>query len=48
MGYPGRENERAFPEALCELLGIPFADRAHFQHQSAVLLDLTKTAEEQG
>lgn len=32
---------------ICELLGVPYADRAQFQHQSAVLLDLTKTAEEQ-
>ncbi|WP_328610326.1 cytochrome P450 [Amycolatopsis sp. NBC_00345] len=32
---------------ICELLGVPYADRAQFQHQSAVLLDLTKTAQEQ-
>jgi len=32
---------------ICELLGVPHADRAQFQHQSAVLLDLTKTAQEQ-
>jgi cytochrome P450 len=32
---------------ICELLGVPYADRARFQHQSAVLLDLTKTAQEQ-
>jgi len=32
---------------ICELLGIPYADRAQFQHQSAVLLDLTKTGQEQ-
>jgi cytochrome P450 len=32
---------------ICELLGVPYADRARFQHQSAVLLDFTKTAQEQ-
>ncbi|WTL10955.1 cytochrome P450 [Kribbella sp. NBC_01505] len=32
---------------ICELLGIPYADRAQFQHQSAVLLDLTTTAQQQ-
>ena len=32
---------------ICELLGVPYADRAQFQHQSAVLLDATKTVQEQ-
>jgi cytochrome P450 len=32
---------------ICELLGVPYADRDQFQHQSAVLLDLTRTAQEQ-
>jgi cytochrome P450 len=32
---------------ICELLGVPYADRADFQHRSAVLLDFTRTAEEQ-
>jgi hypothetical protein len=32
---------------ICELLGVPYTDRADFQHRSAVLLDFTRTAEEQ-
>jgi len=32
---------------ICELLGVPYADRAQFQHQSAVLLDVTRTAQQQ-
>jgi cytochrome P450 len=32
---------------ICDLLGVPYADRADFQHRSAVLLDTTRTEEEQ-
>ncbi|MFF1613763.1 cytochrome P450 [Amycolatopsis sp. NPDC058278] len=32
---------------ICELLGVPYADRADFQHRSAVLLDATRTQQEQ-
>jgi cytochrome P450 len=32
---------------ICELLGVPYSDRADFQHRSAVLLDATHTEQEQ-
>ncbi|MEV6873377.1 cytochrome P450 [Amycolatopsis sp. NPDC051128] len=32
---------------ICELLGVPRSDRADFQHRSAVLLDTTRTEQEQ-
>jgi cytochrome P450 len=32
---------------ICELLGVPYADRAGFQTRSAVLLDTTRTEQEQ-
>jgi cytochrome P450 len=33
---------------ICELLGVPYADRADFQHQSKVVADVTIDAEAQG
>ncbi|MFJ9778866.1 cytochrome P450 [Amycolatopsis sp. NPDC101161] len=32
---------------ICDLLGVPYADRADFQHRSAVLLDATRPEQEQ-
>ncbi|MFD1940006.1 MULTISPECIES: cytochrome P450 [Nonomuraea] len=32
---------------ICELLGVPYADREEFQHASAKMLSLTTTVEEQ-
>ncbi|MEV4315689.1 cytochrome P450 [Actinocrispum sp. NPDC049592] len=32
---------------ICELLGVPYTDRADFQHRSAILLDATRTEQEQ-
>ncbi|SEF37794.1 Cytochrome P450 [Amycolatopsis pretoriensis] len=32
---------------ICDLLGVPHADRADFQHRSAVLLDATRPEQEQ-
>ena len=32
---------------ICELLGVPYADRADFQHRSEVLLDSTRPRQEQ-
>jgi cytochrome P450 len=31
---------------ICELLGVPYADRADFQHRSEVLLDATRVQQE--
>src|SRR5437868_699749 len=31
---------------ICELLGVPYGDREHFQHKSRVLLDLRSSAHE--
>jgi cytochrome P450 len=32
---------------ICELLGVPYSDRADFQHRSRILLDATRTEQEQ-